>query len=549
MSVLRRRRDVHRVVSREDLGKRSDALAQALHSGGDRLDPDGVADARALTGKIEGRTSVAGSRTVGALAGATGSGKSTLFNALVGQEISHISARRPTTRTATAAIWGEEPAGDLLDWLGVTNRHQLPVDDPHGEALDGLVLLDLPDFDSRVVEHRAETDRILKLVDLFIWVTDPQKYADAVLHDDYVRMLADHDAVTLVVLNQVDRLSADAVTACIADLQKLLVRDGLTNAVVIPTSAMTGQGLDDLVDGVRSVVQRRNAAEQRLLADVRSSARRLRSGVADSEADLSRTDTSQLTDALSRAAGVPVVVEAVERDFARRASQYGGWPLTRWVNKLRPAPLTRIGLEKVTGAMTRSEANVVLGRTSLPPASPTTRAAVDVATRRLGTEAAAGLPHRWASAVEDAATPPGDSMHDVLDQAVLGTSVREKDPAWWTIASLLQWLFLGIALIGLVWLGVLAGLGWAQIHLEVPQWGWLPIPLALLGGGLLAGALLALLSRVIAARGARRRARKVTKRLRAAIQQVGDDQIVAPVRQVLAEHRVTRERLDEAARD
>ena len=27
---------------------------------------------------------------------------------------------------------------------------------------------------------------MLELVDLFVWVTDPQKYADARLHDDYV---------------------------------------------------------------------------------------------------------------------------------------------------------------------------------------------------------------------------------------------------------------------------------------------------------------------------------------------------------------------------
>ena len=32
--------------------------------------------------------------------------------------------------------------------------------------------------------NRAEAERGLALVDLCVWVTDPQKYADARLHDD-----------------------------------------------------------------------------------------------------------------------------------------------------------------------------------------------------------------------------------------------------------------------------------------------------------------------------------------------------------------------------
>ena len=63
-----------------------------------------------------------------------------------------------------------------------------PTDEPAG-SLDGLVLLDLPDFDSREMSHRSEAERVLELVDVFVWVTDPQKYADALLHDEYVRQL------------------------------------------------------------------------------------------------------------------------------------------------------------------------------------------------------------------------------------------------------------------------------------------------------------------------------------------------------------------------
>ena len=65
------------------------------------------------------------------------------------------------------------------------------------------MLLDLPDFDSVEHAHRLEVDRLIELVDLVVWVVDPQKYADAALHDRYLRPLAGHAGVMLVVLNPV----------------------------------------------------------------------------------------------------------------------------------------------------------------------------------------------------------------------------------------------------------------------------------------------------------------------------------------------------------
>ena len=35
-----------------------------------------------------------------------------------------------------------------------------------------------------------EVDRLVQLVDMLIWVVDPQKYADAALHDRYLIPLA-----------------------------------------------------------------------------------------------------------------------------------------------------------------------------------------------------------------------------------------------------------------------------------------------------------------------------------------------------------------------
>ena len=100
--------------------------------------------------------------TVVALAGATGSGKSTLFNALTGLELSRVGVRRPTTSAPVACAWDPRGAAGLLDRLGIPPqvryaRHSVLDEEPRAaeDGLGGLVLLDLPDHDSAASGHRA----------------------------------------------------------------------------------------------------------------------------------------------------------------------------------------------------------------------------------------------------------------------------------------------------------------------------------------------------------------------------------------------------------
>ncbi|HEX5428467.1 MAG TPA: GTPase [Pedococcus sp.] len=560
-----------RAISAEELADKSGALSEAVDTGGAQLDPVESRDAAAVIAKVRERTSKAGGHTVVALAGATGSGKSSLFNALVGSPVATVGARRPTTSRPIAAVWGAQDATELLDWLSVAGRHHVDAgagdrpagggsasDGPAGGedtvgSLDGLVLLDLPDFDSRVTSHRVEAERVLALVDVFVWVTDPQKYADARLHEDYLKALSTHETVTVVVLNQADRLTDDEVAQVRSDLVRLTAADGIGGVQVIGTSATTGAGVAELRQRLANAVAGQNAARQRLAADVRASAGRLRRDVADREPSLSDQADHDLVDALSRAAGVPTVVAAVERDYRNQAWGRTGWPFTRWVRALRPDPLKRLRLnahdaaeEKL--AVTASDVRSVLGRSSLPPPSPAARSAVDLATRRVGDEGAQGLPPRWAEAVSDAATPPGPELADALDQAIVGTSLRMRAPLWWRVFGVLQLVLAVAAVAGLLWLAVLFVLGWFQLpQPDTPKWGPLPIPFLLFVGGLLLGLLLALLARVLARTGARRRGARVRKRLLDSIGTVARERIVGPVRAVLQRHRATREALDRAA--
>ena len=160
----RRRRRAEQQVERDRsaaanaVTERLAALDTAVAAGAGRLAEDQLAPARELARRAGERLRLSGSHTVVALAGATGSGKSSLFNALAGAPVSAVGVRRPTTGLAHAVIWGAQGAGPLLDWLQIPRRHYLsfldhPDDGDH--RLDGLVLLDLPDHDSTTVHAPA----------------------------------------------------------------------------------------------------------------------------------------------------------------------------------------------------------------------------------------------------------------------------------------------------------------------------------------------------------------------------------------------------------
>jgi GTP-binding protein EngB required for normal cell division len=240
-------------------------------AGADGFSPDLLSDAEMLVRRSSERMRMSASHTVVALAGGTGSGKSSLFNALAGANFSPAGVTRPTTKHLHACVWGMEGAAPLLDWLSVQRRHRYgrasALDD--GEAsLTGLLLLDLPDHDSVVTGSAAMVDRLVKLVDMLVWVLDPLKYADDSVHRRYLMPLAGRASVTAVVLNQVDTLSPEQAADCEADLRRLLDTEGLTETPVLVTSAVTGAGLDDLRRALARAVALKRAASDRITADI-----------------------------------------------------------------------------------------------------------------------------------------------------------------------------------------------------------------------------------------------------------------------------------------
>ncbi|WP_234338207.1 YfjP family GTPase [Streptomyces sp. NRRL F-5727] len=517
------------------LRTRLDALHELVGLSRTRVESDALAEAGRVLDEAAARQRLSSRHTVVALAGATGSGKSTLFNALAGVAVSETGLRRPTTSAPLALTWSEGAAG-LLDRLGVPGRlRRRPLAGGAADAdLAPLVLIDLPDHDSALTAHRDQVDRALGLVDAVIWVVDPEKYADAALHERYLRPLAGHAEVTFVVLNQVDRLGAEATELVLDDLRRLLDEDGMAlgehgepGATVLPVSALTGEGVPELRELLARFVQERTAAERRIAADIDAAAARLRPVyVADGRAGLGERSREEFAGRLAVAVGAQAAGEAAERVWRRGAIRACGSPwlrLHRWYERKRWHGSTD-------------------PRLAVPAEDElTARQRVEQAVRIVADEASRGLPAPWALAVREAATRGAEGLPEALDEltVTLGDpAARPPRPAWWPAAVLVQALMTLLQLFGALWLvGQIVG---------VVEPGLLP-PVLVMLGGIVGGPLVEWACESAVKGPARRYGQEAERKLAEAAAACGRARVLDPVSAELLRYREVREQYAKVA--
>lgn len=492
------------------------------------------------------RRLAAGPQTVVALAGATGSGKSSLFNAISGTRLAEQGARRPTTSTTQAASFSATNS-ELLDLLGVKRRHEVA---PPRPDLADLILLDLPDHDSTAAAHREEVDRMVTVVDQFIWVLDPQKYADAAIHQRYLRPLAKHREVITVVLNQADRLTPPQLAETLAHIRRLLEADGLGEVPLLATSAKTGQGIDDLRGRLASIATTKKAAAARLAADVSVAAQRLDAAVGHGRTgDASDATINRLTAHLAASAGVPLVADAVRASVKHRGQLATGWPVVKWLAKLRPDPLKRLRLGGRKDAELEAPG---AHRSSLSGArSSAADAQLSTGLRILTDELSADMPPTWQEAVGRAVHKHDETLPDALDRAIVATDLKaDRTPVWWQVIRGVQWLLIAAVVVGALWLTLNVVLGYFGLpRVDVfpvgPDDGLrVPVPTALILGGVVLGLLLSLISQLAISASAKRASRRARKALEASVREVALERVIAPAEIEVARYAKARRALD-----
>ncbi|GAB3965571.1 50S ribosome-binding GTPase [Actinoallomurus acanthiterrae] len=528
-------------------------LDRLVELGDGRVDQALMDDAAELLGRAGQRLRLSGDHTIVALAGGTGSGKSSLFNAVCGLELSPTGLRRPMTSAAHACVWGLDGAGPLLDWLEIDKRHRYArasaLDQTTGDgagSLEGLILLDLPDHDSIRSEQVAEVDRYVGIADLLIWVLDPQKYADFAVHRRYLEPLAGHDGVSLIVLNQVDRLAPEEIDECVKDLRRLLEAEGLRDPRILTTSAKSDAGIDDFREVVADTVAARRARTERLIADLDRLIQRFEGAFGDIEppTTVDAKRTAALVEALVDAAGIPAVAEAMESAYELRALDYVGWPLARLAARLRSDPLRRMRLVELRDELRSAFTTPVNAQ----------QAHVDNALQDVAEDVVRDLPASWRRSVREA----GRSNAEELPEA-LGTSLRDvvpafnQVPAWWWAVRVWQYLLLVVAAVGLVWLGAIgafAGLKLAHAptrllgEADVAPYVGLVFVCVL---GL--GALTALAARNMIAMTSVKHSERMEQQMREGVVTAARELVIGPIEQELAVYARFRDEAGHAIRD
>ena len=295
-------------------------------------------DAEGVRSGAEARLGYPADAYVLALIGGTGVGKSSLLNALAGEPVTLASARRPTTDEAVAWIPTESRADldQLLDWLAVSQVVE------HDDGLvPGVAILDLPDIDSVDQKHRDRVELLLPKVDAVVWVTDPEKYHDAVLHDDFLRRWIprlDHQAI---VVNKSDRLGGDGSSAVRRDLQRdletRLAVAGRRRPPIIVTSALRGhEELGELKRWLGKQVEAKRVVRDRIVATVSESILGLArdAGIDPTRPaqpflppNARRAATQAVTFAVLRAIGLPEVEQQAIAATRARARARGTGPI------------------------------------------------------------------------------------------------------------------------------------------------------------------------------------------------------------------------------
>lgn len=165
-------------------------------------------------------------------------GKSTLINALAGAEVvpRGLDVGEGTFQPAAYLSAADEEALRTrfaeLTGINVAYHAEAPA------SMRGLVLVDLPDFDSLFTRHLEQVRRVVRLLDGIIWVTTPKKVGD-------LRAIREIEGVLkartnfIYVVNKIDWLLGQSAGSARGELERM------TSALQAQVSACEpGEGLN-----------------------------------------------------------------------------------------------------------------------------------------------------------------------------------------------------------------------------------------------------------------------------------------------------------------
>jgi energy-coupling factor transporter ATP-binding protein EcfA2 len=238
-----------------------------------------------------------------------------------------------------------------------------------------------------------------------------------------------------------------------------------------------------------------------------------------------------LAAAFCAAAGVSGVGQALQSARELKAVDYVGWPVAWLADRVAGRdPVRRVRL----GALWDELRAVSAGATGAQ------RSEISNAITTLADEAGRGLPGPWQASVRRAARSRTEEIPAALGAAIAQSLPKENSVAsWWRAVAAWQGLLLGAAAVGVVWLLAIIILGAfgaapdaALLLRDVSLLPWVALMVAAI---LLLGWLTANGCMAVVIREADQEREQAQQRMRAAIADVAQRFVLAPVEQELSE--------------
>jgi hypothetical protein len=211
-------------------------------------------------------TSADASFLIVGLLGGTGVGKSTIMNALAGSEIASASHRRP--HTDRILIYRHAKSHPLLgEDLGALPWREISHE---ADPIKHILLCDLPDFDSLVGAHRKSVLDFLEHLDILVWVSSPEKYADGRFYE-FLGLVPKARENFIFVLNKVDLLfrgetperGYEQLDRLFTGFQEHIRGQGVKEPLIFTICAIEASGSKQLPTWNRFVELRREIFQQR----------------------------------------------------------------------------------------------------------------------------------------------------------------------------------------------------------------------------------------------------------------------------------------------
>lgn len=541
-------------------------------------------DLRRLENQLERRDALDPRVTVIAVAGPSGTGKSTVVNTLARRNsLVPTGMHRPTTTELVAYVDAEVTAALFLELSGIprsvsvefcTTRSN-PLRDSLGMVGEGHqvrsaltqcghpIVVEVPDT-LLVPELTSAASQVLETADLILWTTDSQKYADAAFHSR-ISAFPRHPN-SYFVLTHTEGLTESQLQTLNQELAAIAERIGVSPEI-LQISLYDESSLARFRETVAELSHAPEARWRGQQAAIHHAATKLGQDLeldvtgefstqpvqAPSVASPPSPAETKLVDQVTQVSGLSAVQANFSKQYLRAGGFWTLWPVLNWLAGIKPlahvnqdnsATPGEPEADKPVGPSADPSPEQTADESATPAVADSTPdlpsvapqadslnrffprvnvAGITSAARTYAATASAHRPSKWVDFAQLKAVELSGNLVSALNLALESWKFPAR-PArtWWRIWRLGHWFWLAALVVGLLW-SLVAGvafLGGAGTSAAVWMVGPVPFPLLVLVAAVAGTLVWSLVGTKILHCGARNYGRECADKFRSLIQEV-----------------------------